>query len=106
MSAIRFHVSKINELLISLKLSKKLVANILSLYYFVTVINAFLEGVGLLLIVDLFAGDAEAATQNELLAYITSFLKSQGLTIHFPEIVPFLICLFGVNLVTRFSLLA
>lgn len=106
MSAIRFHVSKINELLISLKLDKKLVAGILSPYYFVTVINAFLEGVGMILIVDIFAGDAEAAPQNELLAYIASFLKSQGVNIHFPGIVPFLIGLFGINLVTRFSLLA
>jgi ABC-type transport system involved in cytochrome bd biosynthesis fused ATPase/permease subunit len=106
LNAIRFHVSKINELLNSLKLDKKLVAGILSLYYFVTVANAFLEGVGMILIVNIFAGDVEATSQNELLAYITSFVESQGVDIQFPGIVPFLVGLFGVNLVTRFSLLA
>ena len=104
MNTIRFHVSKINELLISLKLDKKLIAGILSLYYFVAVINAALEGVGLILIVDIFTGDAEAERQNELLALVTNFMKSQGANIQFPEIVPFLIGLFGINLITRLSL--
>jgi ABC-type multidrug transport system fused ATPase/permease subunit len=106
LKAILFHSSQILRLLKSLNIRKKLALSVLCPYYLVTIFNALLEGIGMLLLVNIFTGGLVKNDENGLMSIIVDTIKVLGINPQFPDITPILIGLFSINLVTRFSLLS
>lgn len=104
MTSIQIHISQIARLLKGIDLSKKLVIGALIPYYVVTVLNSFLESVGMLLLVNVFSRETAGPGKNAFLAHIFDFINAIGGDSQFPGILPILITLLIVNLVTRFGL--
>jgi ABC-type multidrug transport system fused ATPase/permease subunit len=105
LNPIRFHVSKILQLFKSLSISKKLVLGIFSVYYLATILNSLLEGISMLLLLNVFTGNTMVTGENFLLDKIVSFINNLGLNQQFPDVIPLLTVLLGINLIIRFSLL-
>ena len=105
MIALGFHVSKIRQLLSALNLSKKLVLGALLPYYIFTILNAILEGLSMVILVNIFTGGNVSDGKSGLLAYISEVISKFGGTAQLPEVVPFLIVLFGIAFVVRFGLI-
>jgi ABC-type multidrug transport system fused ATPase/permease subunit len=103
---IRFHISKILQLLKSLNISKKLILGFFSVYYSATVINSLLEGISMLLLLNIFTGNSEVTEGNLILDKIIGLINDLGFDHQFPGIIPLLALLLGVNFITRFTLLA
>ncbi len=100
-----FHVSNIRQLLQGLNLPKKFVLGVLFPYYIFTILNALLEGVGMVLLVNIFTGGFVAGGKSGLPAYISEIINVIGGSAQLPGVVPLLIALFGINLIIRFGLL-
>ncbi len=105
MRAIRFHISTTFQLLKGLNISKKLILAVLSGYYSTTIINSLLEGVSMLLVVNIFTGNSVVTNGSSPLDKVINFIQNLGFSLQFPDIVPLLICLLSISLITRFSLL-
>jgi ABC-type multidrug transport system fused ATPase/permease subunit len=103
---IRFHISKILQLLKSLNISKKSTLGVFSVYYSATIINSLLEGISMLLVLNIFTGSSLVKDENLLLDKIIDFINSLGFNHQFPGVIPLLALLLGVNLITRFTLLS
>ena len=101
----RFHVSATFKLLKGLNISKKLILAVLSGYYSTTIITSLLEGVSMLLVVNIFTGSSVIMDGNSPLDKIIDFIQSLGFSLQFPDIVPLLIGLLSISLAARFSLL-
>ena len=104
MRAIRFHVSKIFEILKGLSIGKKRLLFVLSVYYSVTIVNSLLEGVSLILLVNILIGSSVVKGENTLLDKIIDFINNLGFNSQFPDIIPLLIVLLSFNFILRFSL--
>ena len=105
LKAIRFHVSKILQILKGLNISKKRILFIISTYYSVTIINSLLEAVSMLLLLNIFSGNSLDTGGNLFLDKIIGFINSLGFNHQFPSIIPLLALLLSVNFITRFTLL-
>jgi len=64
-----------------------------------------LEGVGVLLLVNIFTGKSAVDGQSGMATYIAKFINVFGGDTQFPGILPFFIALFGFIFLTRFGLL-
>jgi ABC-type multidrug transport system fused ATPase/permease subunit len=106
LKAIRFHISKISQVLRSLNISKKLILGVLSGYYSATIINSLLEGVCMLLLLNIFTGSSVVTGGNLLLDKIIGFINSLGLNHQFPDVLPLLTFLLLINLIIRFTLIS
>lgn len=104
MTSIQTHISQITKLLRGIKLSKQLVIGALFPYYIITVLNSFLESVGMLLMVSVFSAESAIPEKNEFLAHIFEFINAVGGESQFPGILPILITILSLNLITRFGL--
>lgn len=104
MTSIRFHISKVVHLLKGLSLRKKQIIGVLLPYYIVTISSSLLEGVGMLLLVNLFTGVSTVDNKNEVLAQVFDFINALVGSAEFPDIIPFLIALFSILFVMRFGL--
>ena len=102
---LKFHVSSINQLIHSLEIKKSLIFYMLPTYYLLTILNAFFEGVSMLLLVTMFTESSVNSSNNPLLGYLMNFINSIGLPIEYPNIVNVLIVTFGISLFIRSSLL-
>lgn len=105
MTILRFHVVSIYRLLSDLHLSKKLVFSALSSYYFFTLLNALLEGISMVLLVNVFTGGLVAGGKSELPAYISGIINIIGGNAQLFAVVPLLIALLSITLVIRFGLI-
>ncbi len=106
MHTIRFHTSKIIQLLRGLNIRNKMVFGALSSYYFITILNSLLEGVSMLLLVNIFTGNSVIDSENIFLDQIIDFINGLGINPQFPDIAPLLLGLLTINLITRLSLLS
>lgn len=105
LTATRFHVSTIHQLLSELSLSNKLVLGVLSPYYFLTILNALLEGVSMVILVSIFTGGLIEDGIRGLPVYISEIINLIGGDLQLPEVISLLIALFGISLAIRFGLL-
>lgn len=105
MTILQVHVVKIYRLLSYLHLSKKLVFIALSSYYLFTLLNALLEGISMVLLVNVFTGGLVAGGKSELPAYISGIINIIGGNAQLVAIVPLLIALLSINLFVRFGLI-
>lgn len=103
--AIRFHISAILQLLGNLNLSNKLALSALLLYYLFTILNAFLEGVSMVILVGIFTGGLVDGNKGGVPTYISEITNVIGGKVDLSGVVLLLIALFSVNLVIRFGLL-
>ncbi|MDC0381307.1 ABC transporter ATP-binding protein/permease [Nitrospinae bacterium] len=76
------------------------------MYYSAAIINSLLEGVSMLLLVNIFVGSSMVTDGNLLLDKIIDFINSQGFNHQFPDVIPLLTFLLGISFITRFTLLA
>lgn len=93
------------RLLDALGLSRKRIAGVLSLYYVLSILNAFLEGVGTLLLVGVFTGGLAQNGTGGLPISIVQMIGGIGGSTELPGVVPVLIALYTINLVIRSGLL-
>ena len=100
-----FHVSSINNLINALEIKKVWIFYLLPSYYLLTILNAVVEGVSMLLLVSMFTESSAGSVNNPLLSYIINFLNAIGVTVVYPNIVYLLVVVFGISLLIRFSLL-
>ena len=99
------HVSRINELIHALEIKKVWIFYLLPSYYLLTILNAFIDGLSMLLLVSIFTDSSVGSVNNPLLSYIINFLNAIGVTVVYSNIVYVLVVVFGINLLIRFSLL-
>ncbi len=104
--SIRFHLSSIGQLIHALGFDKKLSFYILPIYYLLTVINAVIEATSMLLLVSLFTSASGDIGDTALPSYIVKIIDILGVSFKFPDFVYFLVIVFGINLITRLSLIA
>ena len=100
-----FHVSSIKQLIDALEFKKVWIFYLLLLYYLLTVINATIEGVSMLLLVSMFTEYSAGSVSNPLLSYIVNILNAIGVTVEFPNTVYVLVATFGISFFIKFSLL-
>lgn len=105
MKDLYFHFFKIKELIIAIRISKLKAFAILMPYYALTVFNAFLEGVGMVILVGFFTGGALAEDKNGLMIYVEKIVKFFGANSGITTLLPLLIFVFLLNFIIRFSLL-
>lgn len=94
----------ITKIVKALNVSRKKLVVILIPYYSVTLLNAVLEGCGMVLLVGLFTAGTGQIQQDGFISYIFSSLNFFGIKPDFPAIVPFLLGLYIFNFITRFGL--
>ncbi len=68
-------------------------------------LNALLEGVGMVLLVNIFTGVLVTGSKSALPAYISEIINIDGGNAQLPGIINILIALFSINLIIRFGLL-
>lgn len=81
---------------------------ILFFYYIFTIINTFMEGVGLVLIVELFtnySSNSIFVPSNSISEYVSYFLNLAGISISFKSIIVCVLFLFSLRLITYGSIL-
>ncbi len=100
-----FHISSIKQLIDALEFKKVWIFYLLPLYYLLTVLNAVVEGVSMLLLVNMFTEYSADSLSNPLLTYIINILNDLGVTVFFPNTVYVLVATFGISLLIKFSLL-
>jgi subfamily B ATP-binding cassette protein MsbA len=100
-----FHVSSIKQLIDALEFNKIWIFYILLLYYLLTVLNAVIEGVSMLLLVSMFTEYSLDSVNNPLLTYMINILNNIGVIVIFPNTVYVLVATFGISLLIKFSLL-
>ncbi len=100
-----FHVSSINQLIHALEIKKVWIFYLLPSYYLLTILNAVVDGVSMLLLVSMFTESSAGSVNNPLLSYIINFLNAIGVTVVYPNIVYLLVVVFGISFLIRFSLL-
>ena len=99
-----FDIMKVNLIFKELRLSKRFITYMLVPYYLFTLINALLEGLCMFLLVSIFTVES-LANANNLPEYILDIVNALGGKINFPDILPILVFLFGINIILRFTLL-
>jgi len=105
LTAIRFHVSTILQLLGNLNLSNKLVLSALLPYYLFAILNAVLEGVSMVFLVSIFTGGLIDGDKGGVPTYIPEIINVVGGKVELSGVVLLLIVLFSINLIIRFGLL-
>lgn len=104
-SFIGFHASSISQLIHGLGFTKALIFYLLPIYYLLTVVNAVIEGIGMLLLVSIFTGFSAGAGNSSIPNYVVQIVDTVGGTVEFPKVVFFLVAVLGINLIVRSSLL-
>ena len=104
---ISFHISNIHRIIKGLALDRKKIYFLLPIYYFLTFINAIIEGVSILLLVTIASQISAGINLNiiELPKYVIQIMNMLGLKTDIQNSTYFLTALFGFNLVTRATLL-
>ena len=100
-----FHASSIFKLVKEMNLNKKSILYFLPIYYLVTIINAFIASVLVLIVVSVFTGNSTSIDNSLFTSFIFFFLFNFGGSNKFPDIAYFLIVLVGAYLFFRLSLL-
>ena len=100
-----FHVSSINRLIHALEIKRVWIFYLLPSYYLLTILNAFIDGLSMLLLVSIFTDSSVGSVNNPLLSYIINFLNTIGVTVIYPNIIYVLVVVFGISMLIRFSLL-
>lgn len=100
-----FDISKVNLIFRKLKISKRFIAFILIPYYLLTVINALIEGLCMFLLAGIFTSGA-LLNAASLPKYVLDIVNILGGKVGFPDMLPMLIFLFGINIAVRFTLLS
>jgi subfamily B ATP-binding cassette protein MsbA len=95
---------QVNKIIKALGFSRRRLIFILIPYYALTILNAALEGVGMVLLVGIFTGKSLQVDTEGFIAFINKSLEFFSIKSTFPEIMPFLFCLFLFNFILRFSL--
>jgi ABC-type transport system involved in cytochrome bd biosynthesis fused ATPase/permease subunit len=101
---LKFHVTCIKTLVRELDLSTVRIFGVLLPYYFLTLISALFEGLGMMLLVGIFTNSFEQGEQSYLPAFIQSTLQSMMGDVQLMGLIHVLIAVYGINLVVRFSL--
>lgn len=97
----RFHFATIAALIRAIGLRPRVIAVVLLPYYALTMLSALLEGVGMMLLIGLFTARPENIDNAAV-----QFAARLGATAGFPDAVPFLVGVFGLNAALRFGLLS
>jgi ABC-type bacteriocin/lantibiotic exporter with double-glycine peptidase domain len=101
---LRFHITKILFILEKINLKSKRVFSTLFFYYVFTVFSTTLQSIAMVLLVNLFTGKSFLSGDSGLYRYLNTTLKFFGIVPKIPEIIPFLIFLFFINLIIRFAI--
>ena len=102
---ISFHTSSIFQLMKAIKLNTKLFFYFLPIYYLVTIINAILASILVILVVSVFTESSTGINNSSLANFIYQLIDDVGGSPQFPNIMYILIIIVGANLFLRFSLL-
>lgn len=94
------------ELLKLLKIRTKKIILVLVPYYFFAILNASLEAIGMVLLVNVFTGESLKNTDSKLIVFLGETISSFGLSNSIQDLLPVLIGLFFFNLLLRFCLLS
>jgi ABC-type multidrug transport system fused ATPase/permease subunit len=105
LTTILFHISKILKIFKGLNIRKKRVLFVFPAYYSAAIINSLLEGVSLLLLVNILIGHSVVKGDNPLSDKIIDFINDLGFNAQFPDILPLLIVLLSFNFILRFSII-
>ena len=81
------HVSSINRLIHALEIKRVWIFYLLPSYYLLTILNAFIDGLSMLLLVSIFTDSSVGSVNNPLLSYIINFLNTIGVTVIYPNII-------------------
>ena len=95
---VSFHATSISQLIHGMGINKVLIFYLLPIYYLLTVFNALIDGVGILLLVNLFTGSSAGTGNSPLPNYILQVVNTMGGTVEFPNIIYLLVIVFGINL--------
>lgn len=88
-----------------MKVSPRLLLITLVPYYIFTILNSALQGVGMILLVNIFTNGLGKAEDNPLVYSIEKMISFFGGKSQLPEVIPFIIVLFVLSLFVRFALL-
>lgn len=99
----RIRFSQLRRLVSALGLRMPAVVGWLSLYYTLTIANALLEGIGTLLLVNVFTGGG-VGSLAAVPQFVTDALAWLGRGMDLTELLPVLIALFALNFVLRMVL--
>lgn len=101
------HASNAHKLIQSLHFDKTVIASFLIIYYLLTIFNAAIEGICMLLLVNIITQFSSGISPNifEFPKYIIQILTIVGLKADISNVVYFLTVFFGLNLITRLTLL-
>lgn len=99
-------MSELKKILKELEISKAQLAFILTPYYLLTILNALVDGVGMVLLVNLFTGKGDGRASEGLVFYLESAVRHIWGGTDFKIMLPVLIVLFLLNFLMKFSLLS
>lgn len=105
MRSIGFHLSQLANLTRRLGLRPAQILGTLIPYYILTIISALLEGLGMMVLVAVFAGGATVLVSSQLPAYLLLPLRAMIDDGQLTRLVPILVGVFGATLVIRFGLI-
>ncbi len=105
MRSIRFHANQLVALVQGLRIRPALILGTLTPYYLLTIISAFLEGLGMMLLVAAFAGGVALLASSELPPLLLLPLQTLVGDGNPSRLVALLLAIFGINLLIRFGLI-